>query len=438
MTGLPEGFRDTPLGPLPGTWEVVPLKEVLKEVDIRVKDFDSGDGELPVLSLTKDYGLILQTERFGKRIATKDVSKYKVVQHGQIVHNPYVIWEGAIHILDKHDQGIVSPVYPVWEVNPQKADAYFVDPLLRMPAAIAAYNRFAAGAVNRRRSIRKSDFLNVEIPLPPLLEQHAIAHVLRTVQEAREATERVIDAAREQKRSLMRHLFTYGPVPVAQADRVELQETEIWPIPAHWEVMPLGEAAAQGNGSIQTGPFGSLLHASDYIDFGSPVVMPRDLTAQGKIVTDEIAYIGERDYQRLERYHLRPGDVLVARRGEIGRRGLVTPREDGWVCGTGCLRIRPGKLLDPYFLVQAFETTGLRDWLTAHAVGTTMLNLSARILSQMLILCPSLAEQHEIARILTTVDAKVAAEEARRDALDDLFHSLLHHLMTARVRVPVS
>lgn len=166
---LSEDFKMTKIGPLPEEWQIVRLGEVLREMDVRVRDLGESAYELPILSLTKNEGLVLQTERFGKRIATEDVSEYKVVYRGQIVYNPYVIWEGAVHILDKYEAGLVSPVYPVWEVRPDKAHAWFIDPLLRMPNTISAYNRFASGAVNRRRAIRKNDFLSIPIPLPLFL-----------------------------------------------------------------------------------------------------------------------------------------------------------------------------------------------------------------------------------------------------------------------------
>jgi restriction endonuclease S subunit len=83
----------------------------------------------------------------------------------------------------------------------------------------------------------------VVISLPPIEEQRAIAHVLSAIQRAIQATERLIAAAREFKRSLMRHLFTYGPVPLAEAERVPLRDTEIGPMPEHWRIDAIAHIA---------------------------------------------------------------------------------------------------------------------------------------------------------------------------------------------------
>jgi type I restriction enzyme S subunit len=426
---LPDGFQMTELGPLPKEWRVVRLGEVLFEVDVRVKELAPDASHLPVLSLTKNDGLVLQTERFGKRIATDDVSDYKVVRRGQIVNNPYVIWEGAVHILSKYEAGLVSPVYPVWEVKTSVADGWFIDHLLRMPATITAYNRFAAGAVNRRRAIRKSDFLSIQIPLPPLPEQRAIAHVLRTVQRAKEATEGVIAALKELKKSLMQHLFTYGPVPVTERERVPLQETEIGPIPAHWRVVRLGEVfdilqgkslSAKQNKGVRPRPF---LRTSNvywgYLDLSKLDVM--DFTEEEE-----------------QKFALQHGDLLVCEGGDVGRTAMWEGQMHGVYYQNHLHRLRArDNNVNPAFVMYWLQTAfTLLNLYSGSSNKTTIPNLSRGRLAVFPIPLPPLDEQREIARMLQAVDAKIAAEERRRAALEEVFKTLLHALMSGRMRVP--
>jgi len=96
-----------------------------------------------------------------------------------------------------------------------------------------AAEQLVSGSTPSRQRVDTQGLLETLVPVPSVQEQRAIAHVLSTVQRAREAAEAVVAAARELKRSLMRHLFTYGPVPPAEAERVALKETEIGPVPEH-------------------------------------------------------------------------------------------------------------------------------------------------------------------------------------------------------------
>src|SRR5204863_829972 len=102
-------------------------------------------------------------------------------------------------------------------------DASYLYFLASSHFVLARSQELVSGSTPSRQRVDVSAFLDLPVPVPPLPEQRAIAHVLRTVQRAREQTEQVIAAAQELKRSLMRHLFTYGPVPVTEASQVALQ-----------------------------------------------------------------------------------------------------------------------------------------------------------------------------------------------------------------------
>ena len=113
-------------------------------------------------------------------------------------------------------------------------------------------------------------------------------------------------------------------------------------LPPGWECSTLGAVCERGGGNIQTGPFGSQLHASDYRPVGIPSIMPQNL-GDNRVIVDGIARIGDRDASRLRRYLVRKGDIVYSRRGDVEKRALIGPCEDGWLCGTGCLRVRPGR-----------------------------------------------------------------------------------------------
>ncbi|WP_338140946.1 restriction endonuclease subunit S [Candidatus Roseilinea sp. NK_OTU-006] len=138
----------------------------------------------------------------------------------------------------------MSPAYVVFRVRPNSGlDPHFLFLVLKSTRWQREIKRMSMARGSVRRSLAFRDLAEFEIPLPPLPEQRAITHVLRAVQRAQEASERVVAALRELKKSLMRHLFTYGPVAVGVRDAVPLQDTELGPLPTHWRVVRLGEVA---------------------------------------------------------------------------------------------------------------------------------------------------------------------------------------------------
>lgn len=428
-TDIPNGYKATELGVLPEEWDVVPLSEAISEIDLRLSEVENPvTNRFQVLSLTKNFGLIWQSERFEKRIATIDVSKYKVVKKGQIVYNPYVIWEGAVHILRYYDEGLVSPVYPIWEAKIGIADPFFIDHNLRTPYAISEYNRLAAGAVNRRRSIRKPDFLKIKIPLPPLPEQHAIAATLRSVQEAKEKTDAVIAATKALMAAMMKHLFMYGPVPPEEAERVALKETKIGSVPEEWNVVKIGEI-------IQKTQYGLSIRGEQVGQY--PILRMNNL-GNGLIDTNDLQYVNI-DENNLHNFQLNRGDILFNRTNsyELVGKTSIFKLEETFVFASYLVRIIPDfdKIFPEYlnYYLNWGETQARLKLLASRGVSQS--NINATKLRDFSIPFPSLSIQKQIAIILNAIDQKLAAEQSRKETLNLMFASLLHNLMTAKTRV---
>ena len=195
-------------------------------------------------------------------------------------------------------------------------------------------------------------------------------------------------------------------------------------LPPDWECSTLGVACERGGGNIQTGPFGSQLHASDYQPVGIPSIMPQNL-GDNRVIADGIARIGNSDASRLRRYLVRKGDIVYSRRGDVEKRALIGPREDGWLCGTGCLRVRLGKnAADPRYASYYLGHPAVRDWIVRHAHGATMPILNTAILSACPFVIPPLSEQLAIAHVLGTLDDKIELNRRMNATLEAMARAL--------------
>ena len=172
---------------------------------------------------------------------------------------------------------------------------------------------------------------------------------------------------------------------------------------SEWKKVKLEDISA----AIQTGPFGSQLHQSDYSNEGVPVVMPKDIIA-GRISTSSIARVEKQHVDRLSRHKIKEGDIIYARRGDVGKCAYTTVSQNGWLCGTGCLRVTiensKANSKFVFFQLQKQETVG---WVENHAVGSTMLNLNTSILGGIPIELPSIATQNKIVDTLSRYDSLI-------------------------------
>lgn len=276
------------------------------------------------------------------------------------------IWDGPKSIYHYH----------IWKVVPgEEIDKHFLYWILRAEAESIK----AEGSGIAMIHATKSGMEKRPIPLPPLEVQREVVAELESYQ-------RVIDGARAV-------LDNYRP-------HIAIDPT--------WPVKTLGDAAE----TIKTGPFGTSLKESDYTSEGIPVVNPKNIIS-GLVDIEGIKRVAPETIERLKEFTLNSGDVVIGRRGEMGRCAVIKQEMDGWLCGTGCFVIRPAAHCLPEFIAMQISSPRGKQYLDENAVGVTMKNLNQSVLSGMPFVMPDLETQK-------TIVVELKAEQALANGNLDL------------------
>lgn len=238
------------------------------------------------------------------------------------------------------------------------------------------------------------------IPLPPLSEQQRIVErieeLFAKLDEAKERLQEVADSFAVRKAAILHKAFT--------GELIGKQVTELVPVENLVDL-------------IKIGPFGSSLHESDYIENGIPLVNPKHIVQQ-RIVPQSKISISDEKAEELSSYKLKENDIVLGRRGEMGRCAPISSREENWICGTGSMIIRLKKEYDAklYSLILGSQATV--TYLENSAVGSTLKNLNEKIVRKIPVPQFSSEEQHEIVRLIDDLLARErAAQQAAEQAL---------------------
>jgi type I restriction enzyme S subunit len=266
------------------------------------------------------------------------------------------------------------------------------------------------------KHLSSKQILAIEMLVPPRSEQHRIVTLLdeafADIATAKANAEKNLQNAEVLFQSQLQALFN-------RPSGGRVQTT-------------LGKAT----GGIFTGPFGSLLHKHDYVENGIPLVNPAHISPFG-IEPDNRKTVSNETASRLANYIMRAGDIVIGRRGEMGRCALITDVEDGWLCGTGSFFIKPSNRCDAAYLVHLLRSEECKQQLEKIAGGAVMPNLSNTDLSNFVVELPSIDEQK---RIVSQIE--LAGQDVERlktiyrqklTALDDLKKSLLHQAFSGQL-----
>tara|TARA_Y100000590_G_C15605528_1_gene971831 strand:- start:440 stop:1075 length:636 start_codon:yes stop_codon:yes gene_type:complete len=205
-------------------------------------------------------------------------------------------------------------------------------------------------------------------------------------------------------------------------------------LPVGWTVNSVIDLVANPKSGVQTGPFGSLLHSSDYVNEGVPVILIRNIK-DGSIDTADLPRISEDHAEKLGKFRLRSGDIVFSRVGRVGSCFRAREEHEGWVISGQTLRIRFADNHDTKFLVYVLSGEEIQSSVLDASVGTTRTSLNTSILENLQIKLPPPEEQERIAEILGSVDEQVAASEKKLDHAELLKKSLMQDLLTGKVRV---
>lgn len=250
------------------------------------------------------------------------------------------------------------------------------------------------------KEISKSIVESIEIPLPEVNQQKEIAEKFKKL-------EQLISLRKQQLAKLdelikARFVEMFGD-PVSN--------------PLHWKKVKLSELA-----DIKIGPFGSLLHKEDYVTGGHPLVNPSHII-NGKIIVDNNLTLTEGKYFELSAYHLKKNDVVLGRRGEMGRCAVVD--EEGLLCGTGSLLIRTNGTVTADYIQKIISFPTFKKTIEDMAVGQTMPNLNVPIVSNFMIIIPPLSVQKDYYDFVECVDQQKQTVQQSLDKLELMKKALM-------------
>lgn len=405
----PNDFWDSDV---PCHWSVAPGLAVIQENKRRNTDL----AEDRVLSLSYGRVVVKPVEK-QRGLVPESYEGYQVLDPGDIVIRPTDLQndQTSIRVGTVQDRGIITSAY----IGLRPKGAWSAGYAYAYLAAVDSTKRIYGMGSGLRQQLGWDDLKRMPCLVPPAEEQAAIVKYLA---HANARINRAIAAKRRLITLLDEHLMA-GLDDLLQLDRNDVEVTSI----------------AQTAVMIQTGPFGSQLHAEEYVDGGIPVINPSHLTGIG-IAPDRSVAVTAAKADELKRHRLELSDVIAARRGDLGRCDVVTLREVGWLCGTGSLiiRLRTDKWVPEYFQM-LFASPRNKERLQLGSVGSTMSNLNGAQVGRMRLARPDLRVQGELvrqARLLhQTHSRQVSVVRREIDLLAEFRARLVAAVVTGQVDV---
>jgi len=421
------------LNPLPSGWSTAILGDHVQTAQYGLSLRGGQDGAYPILRMNNlQDGRLTTANLQYVDLGENELSKFRLRRNDLLFNRTNSIdLVGKTAVFDVPGTFVFASYLIRLTTDPETLDPSFAYYYLNYPATQVRLKQLASRGVSQS-NINATKLKSLAIVLPPLSEQRAIAHVLRMVQLAKESTEKVIPAVKQLKKSLMAHLFRFGPVVLRDACQIPEAETGAGTTPAHWKVAELSSLLRE---PLRNGHSAQPSSSPDGIrTLTLTAVTQKDFSIRNTKVT--VA-----DPERVRDMWLKDQDVFIERANTRDYVGLAALYEgpDGFAIFPDLLvrvRVDYDRAL-PKFIAEFLDTAPCRNYFRTNAKATAgnFPKIDQPIIEKTSVPLPALETQHTIATMARRVDDKLRTEKNGQKILQDLFESLLHHLMTGKLRV---
>ena len=372
----------------------------LCEVISSAKTERCGASDYPVLSITKSDGVVLQSDKFKKRIASTDTEQYKLVKRGQLVQGIHID-EANFGIQSIVDIGIVSPAYKIWNVDFQKIVPKYLETVLRSPRSVRYYSSKFNGSVKRRERITDSDFLAMEIPFPSKEQQQYAVDVLEKACSMTTLYQQQLQKLDELVKARFVEMFG----DYLKGDR-----------------KPLSEVATITGGLTKNSRRNTFETKMPYLRVANVFYNRLDLC--------EILEIGVKE-EEIEKTLLQAGDLLFVEGNgsieQIGRVAIWDGSIDPMLHQNHLIKARfNNEIITPEYALFYFMLQDGRQQIISKSVSTSGLNtLSVNKVSGLLLPIPPIVLQKQFGEFVKQTDKSKVAVQKALDEAQLLFDSLM-------------
>jgi type I restriction enzyme S subunit len=362
-------------------WVEATLGEALEPIANR----PNGKDYPLVLSVTEKRGIIPQTEIFNNRIATDDISKYKVLEPMDIAYNPYLLWCGAIGQWQGTEAGVVSPVYECFRVK-SNCEPRYLGYIFETGILTNYFDALAIGSIVRRRRTIPSDFIAAPIQLPPLPEQKRIVDLISSVDSYIETLQQQLESAKRFRNAVLHELLTAGG--------------------DDWVETTLGNVADWSSG--------------------------KNISKNSRVLDGEYSIIGANgEIGRTDQFLYDQPLVVVGRVGSCGETYLIHGKV--WISDNALIAL-PNANIEINYLYYLLKTFDYKKIIS----GTTQPLITQGKLKTQSVFLPPLPEQKRIVEIVNTIDVIISQTELTTNKAQNLRSGLLLDLLSGEHLIPSS